>query len=80
MNNLMFERFINGREITVGIINNKVSGVMEIKYSNTHYDYENKYINVADHIINPNLGKKILYKLKKVSHIRLTLSNKIPYK
>ena len=32
---------------------------MEIKFSEELYDYNNKYINIAEHIISPKLPKKI---------------------
>ncbi|MAI29177.1 MAG: D-alanine--D-alanine ligase [Rickettsiales bacterium] len=57
--NMLIEEFIDGREFTVGILENKICGVMEIKFSNELYDYNNKYINIAKHIINPKLPKKI---------------------
>ena len=49
----IYENFINGREITVGILDNKVCGIMEIVFDSELYDYKNKYIQIADHIINP---------------------------
>ena len=67
LNRFIFENFINGREITVGIVNNKVCGIMEIKFDSALYDYNNKYVNVAKHIINPKLSKKITDDLKKSS-------------
>jgi D-alanine-D-alanine ligase len=56
---MLIEEFIFGRELTVGILENKICGVMEIKFSEELYDYKNKYINIAEHIINPKLPKKI---------------------
>ena len=56
---MLIEEFIFGRELTVGILENKICGVMEIKFSEELYDYNNKYINIAEHIINPKLPKKI---------------------
>ncbi len=56
---MLIEQFIDGRELTVGILENKILGVMEIKFSEELYDYNNKYINIAEHIINPKLPKKI---------------------
>ena len=67
LNRFIFEKFIKGREITVGIINNKVCGIMEIKFNSELYDYNKKYVDVAEHIINPKLSKKIIDDLKKVS-------------
>ena len=63
----MIEEFIKGRELTVGILNNKVCGIMEITFENEIYDFENKYINIAKHILSPNLPKPISKKLKEVS-------------
>ena len=52
---LMFEKFIEGREITVGILKNEVCGIMEIVFDSEIYDYKNKYIQIAKHIIDPDL-------------------------
>lgn len=67
LHRFIFEEFINGREITVGIINNKVCGIMEIKFDSALYDYNRKYVDVAEHIIKPKLNKKIIDDLKKSS-------------
>ena len=67
LNKLMIEEYICGRELTVGILENKICGIMEIKFNEEIYDYENKYINIAEHIINPKLPKKIKEKLINVS-------------
>ena len=67
LHRFIFEEYINGREITVGIINNKVCGIMEIKFNSELYDYNRKYVNVAEHITNPRLSKKIIDDLKKAS-------------
>ena len=56
---MLIEKFIDGRELTVGILENKICGVMEVKFKEELYDYNNKYINIAKHIINPKLPKEI---------------------
>ncbi len=56
---MLIEEFIDGRELTVGILENKICGIMEIKFNEELYDYNNKYINIAEHIISPKLPKKI---------------------
>ena len=56
---MLIEEFIDGRELTVGILENKICGLMEIKFNQEIYDYDNKYINIAKHIINPELPKRI---------------------
>lgn len=59
----MFEKFVEGREITVGILNNDICGVMEIEFKDSVYNFENKYINIAEHIMNPKLPSGINNKL-----------------
>ncbi len=56
---MLIEEFIEGKELTVGILENKICGLMEIKYNEELYDYNNKYINIAEHIINPKLPREI---------------------
>lgn len=60
----LIESFIPGREITVGILNDKICGITEIIYPENFYDYKSKYIKVAKHIINPKLPDDIKKKLK----------------
>ncbi len=67
INNFMFEEYIPGRELTVGILNNKICGIMEIKFYDELYDYKNKYINIAKHIINPKLPNDIKKRLCETS-------------
>ena len=67
LNKLMLEEYINGRELTVGILENKICGIMEIKFNEEIYDYENKYINIAKHIIDPKLPQKIKAELINIS-------------
>ena len=67
LDKFMLEEFISGREITVGILNNKICGVMEIIFDSDVYDFKKKYQEIATHIINPELNKKILKKLKQTS-------------
>ena len=67
LNKLMLEEYINGRELTVGILENKICGIMEIKFNEEIYDYENKYINIAKHIIDPKLPQKIKEELINIS-------------
>ncbi len=40
---LIFERFIPGRELTVGVVGGQVFPIVEIFPGNTLYDYESKY-------------------------------------
>ena len=41
--NVIVERFVDGEEYTVAIVNNKTLPVIKIKPSNEFYDYEAKY-------------------------------------
>ena len=63
----MMEEFIEGREITVGILDNKICGIMEIIFDSEIYDYKNKYQEIAKHVINPKLSRKIIEKLESLS-------------
>ncbi len=67
LKNFLFEKFIDGREITVGILNNKICGIMEIVFDSEIYDYKNKYIQIAQHIINPDLPSNIKENLCEIS-------------
>ena len=46
----MFEKFIEGREITVGILKNGLWNNGN-SFDSEIYDYKNKYIQIAKHII-----------------------------
>ena len=74
LDKFMLEEFIDGREITVGILDDKICGVMEIIFDSDVYDFKNKYQEIATHIINPELNKKITKKLKQIS---LVIHNEI---
>ena len=65
--NTILEEYIEGRELTVGILNNEICGIMEIIFDSELYDFKNKYINIASHVINPKLPKEIREKIIKVS-------------
>ena len=42
-NDILIEEFLDAKELTVGILNNKALGVIEINAKNTFYDYQAKY-------------------------------------
>ncbi|MDC3091536.1 D-alanine--D-alanine ligase, partial [Rickettsiales bacterium] len=60
---VLLEQFIPGREITVGILDDKICGITEIVPRFDFYDYKSKYIDVAKHIQNPKISEKIKNKL-----------------
>ena len=59
----MLEEFIPGREITVGVLDNKIVGSIEIISNESFYNYKSKYITVAKHVLSPELPKHIKEKL-----------------
>ena len=63
----MIEEFIDGREITVGILDDKICGIMEIIFDNEIYDFKNKYQVIAKHVLAPKLPKIIIKELKEIS-------------
>lgn len=66
---VIVEKFIKARELEVGIINNNgiiTSSVGEIK-SNGFYDYEAKYIKNTEVIVDTNLKKETILKIKEIA-------------
>lgn len=61
----LIEKFIPGRELTVGLIGGKALAITEITYpSKTYFDYEAKYTaGFAEHILPANLPEEITKKL-----------------
>ena len=41
--NLLVESYIEGKEISVAVLQNKILGMIEIKYDESFYDYQSKY-------------------------------------
>ncbi len=58
----IIERFIKGREITVGIINGEPLDIIEIKVKEGFYDYYNKYISEETEYICPAEIEPSLYR------------------
>lgn len=66
---VVVEKYITARELEIGIINNNgiiTSSVGEIK-SNGFYDYESKYIKNTEAIVNTNLKKETILKIKETA-------------
>jgi len=56
----MAERFIPGRELTVGIVGTEVNSLIEIRPNVEFYDYEAKYTREdTNYIVNPALPKDV---------------------
>ena len=67
LNKYMVEEYIDGREITVGILEDKICGIMEIIFDSEIYDFRNKYQVIAKHVLNPKLPEDVKLKLKDIS-------------
>tara|TARA_Y100000590_G_scaffold60997_1_gene65119 strand:+ start:2373 stop:3299 length:927 start_codon:yes stop_codon:yes gene_type:complete len=68
-NNVLIEEYIPGRELTVGILGDKIFPVLEIEPSNKFYDYECKYIKGKCKYTVPaeNIEKKLKHSLQELS-------------
>ena len=61
---ILVEKFISGRELTIGILGDKTLPIVEIKPSHDHYDYDCKYKEgLSDYVVpaqlSDSLGEKI---------------------
>ena len=59
--NVIIEEYIDGRELTVGILGNKILPIVEIVPNNNYYDYECKYTKGKSNYIVPakNISKTL---------------------
>ncbi len=61
---ILVERFVKGREIQVGILDDRAMGAIEIVPKNEFYDYEAKYTDgMAEHICPPVLAPELYRRL-----------------
>lgn len=62
-NDILIESYLNGREVSVGVINykgeTKVMGITEILSQNAFFDYEAKYLGKSEEITPANLSSEI---------------------
>lgn len=66
----LVEDFIEGRELTVAVLNGKALGVLEIKPKSGVYDYESKYTSGAtEYIVPADLPEEITNKALKLAEI-----------
>ena len=62
---LMVEKYIEGRELTCGIIADKPTEVMEIKAKNIFYDYETKYTQgMSEYILAKDIPRETYNKIQ----------------
>jgi len=67
-NSIMIEEYIEGKELTCGIINDQVTDVMEIKTDNNFYDYTTKYTQgESSHIIPAEITELISNEIKAIT-------------
>ncbi|WP_457624205.1 D-alanine--D-alanine ligase [Persephonella sp.] len=65
---VLVEEFIQGREVTVGILNGMVLPPVEIVVKDGFYDYENKYVSSeTEYIVFPQMDEEIRVKLEEYS-------------
>ena len=66
--NLFFEEYLKGREVTVSVLNGDALPVVEIKPKKGFYDYESKYKKgMTEYIVPADLPESITLKLKEYS-------------
>ncbi len=62
-NDILIESYLNGREVSVGVIKykgeTKVMGITEILSQNSFFDYEAKYLGKSDEVTPANLSEEI---------------------
>ncbi|MEW6358229.1 MAG: D-alanine--D-alanine ligase [Planctomycetota bacterium] len=62
---LLVERYIQGREITIGILGDEALPVIELRTKRQFYDYKAKYIDDdTEYIVNPDLGEECTKRVK----------------
>lgn len=67
---VLVERFIDGREVQVGILDGKALGAIEIVPKNEFYDFEAKYTpGMADHILPARLPAQIYAEVLKAGEV-----------
>ena len=67
-NSIMVEEYIEGKELTCGIINDQVTDIMEIKTDNSFYDYTTKYTQgESSHIIPAEITELISNEIKEIT-------------
>ena len=66
---LLVEKFIDGQEIQVAVLNNKALGAIELKPKREFYDYKAKYFKSAktNHIMPANLNKTMYRRVLRIA-------------
>ena len=67
---VIVEKYIEGREFTILVLNGKAVGAVEITYKNQFYDFESKYdIGGSAHIPDYKLDKSVISEMFKMSEL-----------
>jgi D-alanine-D-alanine ligase len=65
---VIVEQYVRGKEVQIGILNNKVLGGVEVKPSLEFYNYEAKYTaGLTEYILPPRLAQKTYKKAKEAA-------------
>lgn len=66
-NTILVEQYVKGREVQVGILNDRAVGAIEIVPKNEFYDFEAKYTDgMAEHIFPARLSTELYEKVQKL--------------
>jgi len=64
--NVLIEKFIPGREVTVGVLGKKALPVIELKPKQSFYNYKAKYQDKrTEYIVNPKFPTKVIKEMQK---------------
>lgn len=70
-NDILIESYLNGREVSVGVIKykgaTKVMGITEILSQNSFFDYEAKYLGKSEEITPANLSEEIKNRIEETA-------------
>jgi D-alanine-D-alanine ligase len=65
---LLAEEFIDGKELTVGVLDGKLLGIIEVRPKQGFYDYKNKYTSgMTEYIIPAPIDKAIAKKVEEMA-------------
>ncbi|MFH1014729.1 MAG: D-alanine--D-alanine ligase, partial [Nitrospirota bacterium] len=67
-NEIIIEKYIEGREVHIGILNDRALGGVEVKASLEFYSYEAKYTaGLTEYILPPKIDEAVYMKAKDVA-------------
>ena len=68
---ILIESYLNGREVSVGVMNykgsTKVMGITEILSQNSFFDYEAKYLGKSEEITPANLSEEVQHRVEETA-------------